>query len=336
MRHLTPALIAAALTAFVAVPALAQQPADSARMRTGRSYTQWFYEGKTDTLWALFTPEMRGHAPTAGDLAAFRGQIAIQLGAETAVVSESVADDGGVTVYTRIARFEKAPAPLRLVWATDAGGRVSGFGVRPAGPQGPAPSRFLDYTTKTALRLPFDGEWFVFWGGRTVEQNYHAAHAHQRFAYDLVVMRGGKSHDGDGKSLEQYYCWGRPILAPGAGTVSVAVDGLPDQEPGKMDPANAAGNHVMIDHGNGEFSLLAHLRRGSVAVRPGERVEAGRKIGECGNSGNTSEPHLHYHLQNTGVFGGGEGLPAQFAGYVADGRPVERGEPVRGQTIRPR
>lgn len=333
MRHLTPAIIAAALAA---APALAQQqPADTARMRTGRSYTQWFYEGKTDTLWALFTPEMRAAVPTAGDLAAGRGQIASQLGAETEVVSESVSGDGGITVYTRIARFEKAPGPVRVVWATDAGGRVSGFGVRPAGPQGPAPSRFLDYATKTALRLPFDGEWFVVWGGRTVEQNYHAAHATQRFAYDLVVMRDGKTHDGDGKSLEQYYCWGRPILAPGAGTVAVAVDALPDLEPGKMDPANPAGNHVIIDHGNGEFSLLAHLRRGSVA-RPGTRVEAGQKIGECGNSGNTSEPHLHYHLQNTGVFGTGEGLPAQFTGYVADGQPVERGEPVRGQTIRPR
>jgi murein DD-endopeptidase MepM/ murein hydrolase activator NlpD len=92
---------------------------------------------------------------------------------------------------------------------------------------------------------------------------------------------------------------------------------------------------VILDHGNGEFSLLAHLRRGSVAVRPGATVAAGQKLGECGNSGNTSEPHLHYHLQNTAVFGRAEGLPAQFMVYTADGRPVTRGEPVRGQTIHP-
>jgi len=331
MRHLALGIVAAVLAA---APALAPQPAaDTARMRTGRAYTRWFYEGKTDTLWALFTPTMRGYAPRAQDLAAFRGQVASQFGAETEVVSESVAVDSGRTAYTRVARFDRAGGPVRVFWRTDAGGRVSGFAIRPAGP---ATSRFLDYTTKTALRLPFEGDWFVVWGGRTQAQNYHVVDSGQRFAYDLLVMRDWKTHGGDGKTLEQYYCWGLPILAPGAGTIATAVDGLPDQEPGKMDPANPPGNHVVIDHGNAEFSLLGHLKRGSVAVRPGDRVEAGRQIGECGNSGNTSEPHLHYHMQNTGVFGRGEGLPAQFTGYVADGLPVERGEPVRGQTIRPR
>jgi murein DD-endopeptidase MepM/ murein hydrolase activator NlpD len=92
---------------------------------------------------------------------------------------------------------------------------------------------------------------------------------------------------------------------------------------------------VILDHGNGEYSLLAHLRHGSVAVAAGARISAGDKVGECGNSGNTTEPHLHYHLQDTPVFGRAEGLPAQFTGYVADGRPVARGEPVRGQTIHP-
>jgi murein DD-endopeptidase MepM/ murein hydrolase activator NlpD len=94
------------------------------------------------------------------------------------------------------------------------------------------------------------------------------------------------------------------------------------------------GNHVIIDHGNGEFSLLAHLRRGTLAVELGQTVTAATPLGRCGHSGNTSEPHLHYHLQDTAVFGKGVGLPAQFQGYVADGEAVARGEPVKGQTIR--
>ncbi|HEX8693895.1 MAG TPA: M23 family metallopeptidase [Longimicrobium sp.] len=332
MRHVTPCLLAALLAA---APAAAQDgaAADTARMRTGRTYTQWFYEGKTDTLWALFTPAMRAAVPTAAQLAAAREQLAGQLGAEAAVVRESAREDDGIVTYVRVVRFQQGPQ-LQLRWSTDREGRIAGFMVRPH--RDAAPSRFLDYATKTTLRLPFEGEWYVFWGGRTEEQNYHVIAADQRFAYDLVVMRGGKTHDGDGSALEQYYCFGRPILAPAAGTVVTAVDSLADQAPGRMDRAHPAGNHVILDHGGGEFSLLAHLKRGSVAVRAGERVEAGRKLGECGNSGNTSEPHLHYHLQNAGEFGRGEGLPAQFTGYVADGRPVERGEPVKGQTIRPR
>ncbi|HEX6751515.1 MAG TPA: peptidoglycan DD-metalloendopeptidase family protein [Longimicrobium sp.] len=324
------AFAAAALLA--AAPAVAQQ-ADSAQMETGRRYTRWFLEGNTDTLWALLTPRMRERMTTPQQLAAFRGQFAGQVGSETQIASESVRQDGGVTFYERVSRFATAPIAFRITMATDAAGKIAGFLIRPEQPV--AESRFMDYTTKTALRLPFDGEWYVFWGGRTREQNYHVIAPDQRFAYDLVVRRNGVTHEGDGSRLEQYYCWGRPILAPGAGTVVVAVDSLADLSPGQRDPAHAAGNHVIIDHGNGEFSLLAHMRRGSVAVRPGAAVTAGQKLGECGNSGNTSEPHLHYHLQNTGVFGRSEGLPAQFTNYTADGQPVARGEPVRGQTIHP-
>jgi murein DD-endopeptidase MepM/ murein hydrolase activator NlpD len=308
---------------------LAAQEGDMARMETGRRYARWFLEGNTDTLWARFTPRMRQAVPTAARLAAFRAQFLGEVGAEAEVASESARREGELTVYARVSRFAAAPNPFRITVTTDGEGKVAGFLVRPE-PQVPA-----DYATRTPLRLPFEGEWYVFWGGRTREQNYHVAHLDQRYAYDLVVRRNGATHEGDGSRVEQYHCWGRPILAPGAGTVAVAADSLDDQAPGRMDRAHPPGNHVIIDHGNGEFSLLAHLRRGSVAVRPGARVAAGDKVGECGNSGNSSEPHLHYHLQNTAVFGRGEGLPAQFTGYTADGVPVARGEPARGQTIRP-
>ena len=93
------------------------------------------------------------------------------------------------------------------------------------------------------------------------------------------------------------------------------------------------GNHVIIDHGNGEFSFLAHFKKGTVAVKPGDAVKSSDLLGLAGNSGNSSEPHVHYHLQDTAVFGKGRGFPAPFNDYIADGKPVARGEPVKGQTI---
>jgi murein DD-endopeptidase MepM/ murein hydrolase activator NlpD len=141
------------------------------------------------------------------------------------------------------------------------------------------------------------------------------------------------SRKGDGTRNAQYYCFGQPILAPGAGKAVVVVDGLEDNVPGKMDREHPAGNHVVLDHGNGEFSFLAHFTKG-IQVGEGADVASGAVLGKCGNSGNSSEPHLHYHLQSTPVFREGEGLPAQFLEYVADGKEVARGEPTRGQTIR--
>lgn len=301
-------------------------------LETGRRYTSWFYAGETAKLWEKFTPEMRQALGTAEGLAQFREQVRSQAGEETQVVSEQVTPSPPFQVYSRTVKMSKAPMPILVQWTLDASGNVAGFFIRPV--QEPAPSKYLEYQTKTPLRLPFEGEWFVFWGGRTEAENYHVVAPDQRFAYDLLILKDGKSHTGDGTALEQYHCFGQPILAPGAGKVAVAVDGLPDQKPGEMDPSKSPGNHVVIDHGNGEFSFLAHLKKGSVAVKKGDAVKPGDRIGLCGNSGNTSEPHLHYHLQTTERFGDGEGLPAQFLDYLADGKKVERGEPKRGQTVR--
>jgi murein DD-endopeptidase MepM/ murein hydrolase activator NlpD len=212
-----------------------------------------------------------------------------------------------------------------------------------------APSRFLDYETKADLRLPFEGAWFVAWGGRTLAQNQHAISQDQRFAVDLLVLRpslqpspgliaewsAGKSHRSDGSRNEHYYCYGRPILAPGDGQVVDVKDGLPENKPGKFE-ANHPGNYLVIDHGRNEFSMMAHLKPGSIKVSVGERVVAGQQVAACGNSGRSSEPHLHYHLQNSPRWFDGEGLPAQFQAFEADGQLVQRGEPRRGQLVRGR
>jgi murein DD-endopeptidase MepM/ murein hydrolase activator NlpD len=201
----------------------------------------------------------------------------------------------------------------------------------------PAPTNFLDYETKTALHLPFIGEWYVYWGGRSLAQNKHAVARDQRLAYDfLILARGhaGQSYRGSGESNIDYYCFGQPIYAPADGIVVKTENELPDNRPGEMNPKAALGNCVILDHGSGEFSFFAHFQQGTVVVRTGDRVRSGQFLAQCGNSGNSSEPHLHYHLQNTSIPFRGDGLPAFFVEYFADGKPVSWGEPVARQTVR--
>jgi murein DD-endopeptidase MepM/ murein hydrolase activator NlpD len=330
------ALAALPLAASAQSAAQATPAADASAkpgMPEGRELSRLFLAGDTAAVWARMAAPMREGLGDAGALAQFRAQLARELGEEQSVLDEQAVEQSGLRIYLRVARWSKVPMPIVMQWAVDGDGKVQGFFVRPQ-PEA-APSPHLGYQTKAHLRLPFDGAWYVFWGGHDISRNYHAAVRGQRFAYDLVKRVDGSSHRGDGKALEDYYCWNQPILAPADATVLEAVDGLPDQAIGTRNPEAVAGNHVMLDLGHGEYAMLAHMRQGSVAVKAGQQVAAGDELGRCGNSGNTSEPHLHFHLQDAPDFGEGDGLPAFFEHYTADGKAVERGEPVQGQTIAP-
>lgn len=293
-----------------------------------------FHAGAVQPLWEAATPELQAAFGSPGALADLRAG----LGDEVERLSERFEDLPGHALLTRTARWSMAPdTALQTLVTLDAEGRLAGFHLRPR-PEA-APSPHADYRTRADLRLPVavpaEGAWFVYWGGREIEDNYHAADPGQRFALDLLVVRDGASHRGDPARVESYHCWGEPVLAPAAGTIVAATGDLPDQPIGGSDPANPAGNHVVIDLGQGEYLFLAHLQQGSQRVAAGDRVTPGQPLGLCGNSGNTSEPHLHAHLQTTPRLGRGLGLPMQFQDYVADGEPVARGEPRRGQIIAP-
>jgi hypothetical protein len=196
-------------------------------------------------------------------------------------------------------------------------------------------------------RLPFAGAWIVVWGGNTEFQNYHARTPVTRHAYDVMIWKDGATYAGDGARNEQYHAWGQPALAPAGGTVVEVMDGLADLEPGLIsDPARAAGidptmhpagNHVMIQTGDDEYLLIAHLQRGTVRVAQGDRVRTGDVLGLVGSSGNSSEPHIHIHLQDQADFlePTAIGLPLVFTNYVANGAPVESGQPEQGDLIAP-
>jgi hypothetical protein len=329
-HHLAIAAVATVGSLLLAVPGRGDEDCPG----NGRLFSQWFLSGKAEQLWERFSPEMKSAAHGIEGLQGMMKQVSEQAGREAEILSETCESNGPVRIYTRLSRFDRRPAAITMRWAWDAKGVIVSGAVRPTAE--PAASAFLGYQTKTKLRLPFQGSWHVFWGGRSLADNYHVIARDQRFACDFLQLKNGVSHGGAGKTNAQYYCFGLPILAPGAGTVAAVVDSLPDNDPGSRDPVHPFGNHVIIDHGDGEFSVLGHLQRGSIRVALGQTLAAGDTLGTCGNSGNTSEPHLHFHLQNGPALGAADGLPAYFIAYSADGAAVGRGEPRKGQIVTPK
>ena len=180
----------------------------------------------------------------------------------------------------------------------------------------------------TELAAPFDGEWTTVNGGVTKATSHSWGLVSQRYAYDFVRIEDGDTHEGDGTRLEDYHAFGEPIRAPADGTVVATEDSLRDYpHPGtgwtEWKTWNIVGNYVVIKHGDGEYSLLAHLQEGSVTVEPGETVARGDVVGACGNSGNSSEPHLHFQLMDHHNFWIAAGLVPRFSD-VTRSRPDDR------------
>lgn len=175
------------------------------------------------------------------------------------------------------------------------------------------------YCAPMDFSLPFHGCWLVANGGVTPETSHSWEIPQQRYAYDfLIVDRDGRSFSGDdATNPEAYYCYGREILAPADGFVVALYADAPDSPVNKRRPVCAAddlrGNFVLLNHGSGVYSLLCHLKPGSIYVHVGQAVARGERIARCGNSGNTTEPHLHFQLQRGRDFCTAPSLPIPFA-----------------------
>ena len=195
------------------------------------------------------------------------------------------------------------------------------------------PSSYDGSPSSVRFRLPLEGSVRVAWGGVTADVNYHVILPPQRWGYDLLLTKQGKSFREDATRLQDYYCYDLPVLAPADGVVLTVRDGEPDVAIGQRREAETTlGNHVVLEVAPSEFLFIAHLRPGSVAVRQGERVHTRQQIGRVGNSGNSSEPHVHLHLQDTTRPYLGEGIPFYFHNYRQAGKFVERGMPQGGRS----
>ena len=161
------------------------------------------------------------------------------------------------------------------------------------------------------LAPPFEGEW-------TIYQACDGPHTHQglqRHALDFFKTFGGRSFRGEGLRLGDYYAYDQWVLSPAGGVVVGLCADLPDLPPGDADVRNCFGNHLLLDIGDGLCAVLAHLRRDSLLVGLGDRVQVGQRLAACGNSGRSPQPHLHLHLQR-GKTLGLPTIPFHLAGVV--------------------
>ncbi|TFU03559.1 M23 family metallopeptidase [Polymorphobacter arshaanensis] len=192
-------------------------------------------------------------------------------------------------------------------------------------------------TSKTQALFPVAGRSFA-----AVGASFHTPHrwaSIEEFAYDILMMTGNTTtYSGTGTKLADYAVFGKPVRAVADGKVVAAVGNGADnvamlKRPGETDEAYMVrlqqgqmallakgmaavlGNHVVIDHGNGEFSIYAHLKQGSVAVAPGAMVKAGESIGAVGSSGNSTEPHLHFQICDGPDIGSCQPIPISFIDY---------------------
>jgi murein DD-endopeptidase MepM/ murein hydrolase activator NlpD len=207
---------------------------------------------------------------------------------------------------------------------------------------------------KNKYIFPLRGVWYAGWGA-----SFHTGHrwaVPEEFALDIAkVGESGLSHKGDGTRFGDYYAYGADVIAAADGRVISAANDQPEdasamQRPNETQEAYFArlqkeqgerlakgltaitGNYVMIDHGKSEYSLYAHLQPGSVRVHVGDQMKAGDMIGKLGSSGNSTEPHLHFHVCDKPDPLMCAGIPVDFSNVTiqwADSpRPIQSGDVV--------
>jgi len=192
---------------------------------------------------------------------------------------------------------------------------------------------FMDYQTKTSLILPFKGILMVSNGGRNPETNSHirpieSGPQNQLYAYDFRTENTGKE-----KTLEDYPVFNKEIIAPANGIVIQIINGAMDVLPGERDRSVGVGNAIIIDHQNGEYSLICHFKYNSIKVKVGDKIKQGGILGLCGNTGNTTQPHIHFNLQDRPRMHLAHALPAQFKRILVNGIEKFNYEPIRSEVV---
>ena len=267
------------------------------------------------------------------------------IGPDIRLAGPKLDRDQALLVTSQVFAFNGARDTLRVRVHGNADGRAAEF----AGSI-PIESEFA----KNKYIFPLRGVWYAGWGA-----SFHTGHRWaipEEFALDIAKLGGdGLTHKGVGTRFDDYYAYGADVLAAADGRVTSATndqqeDSSAMQRPNETKQAYFArlqkeqgarlakgltaitGNYVMIDHGKNEYSLYAHLQPGSVGVHVGDQVKAGDVIGKLGSSGNSTEPHLHFHVCDKSDPLMCAGIPVNFSNIMIQWadlpRPIQSGDVV--------
>lgn len=195
------------------------------------------------------------------------------------------------------------------------------------------------YKSQIRYSLPFKGKWYVANGGVDKETSHSWFLPSQRYAYDFFIVNNEETtFVGEKNQLENYFCFAESVLAPADGVVVSVASHFPNTPiiaDGQVDCAasDVRGNHIIIRHSKHEYSMIAHLLPNSICVKKGDRIRRGQVIAQCGNSGNTSEPHIHFQIQYGKSFEISAGVPILFSHIVVDGTKVSQGFITNGHYV---
>ncbi len=283
-----------------------------------------YNNGNYDAIFSSFSGEMQGHLPldkTKGFLTGLKSQAGNIKGLVFKKYEQSYAS------YKTT--FERGIFTLNI--SIDGNSKINSFFIKPFTED----TQLKIERNTTKLILPFKNEWNVLWGGDTKELNYHVESPAQKNAFDILIKdEKGKTYKTDGKTNEDYYAFGKELVAPCNGEIVSAVDGVKDNKPGILNPIYLLGNSVIIKTANNEYLLFAHFKQNSIKVKQGQKVTQGQLLGLCGNSGNSSEPHLHFHIQNVEDMNIAIGIKCYFDRLMVNGKLKTDYSPIKGEKIK--
>jgi murein DD-endopeptidase MepM/ murein hydrolase activator NlpD len=235
-------------------------------------------------------------------------------------------DDKGSAVYT--AQF--GSTLMDLIYSLDETNKIRRFVITDPNFNQILPLK----VNKTKMVLPFDSTWYVFWGGLFEDNNYHVTSKSQKNAYDFVIRNEKNlAWKTDGKVNDDYYAFGQHIYAPCNGKVIAVTDGIADNTPGIMNAEDLTGNTIIIKTNKNEYLLLAHFKNQTIRVRKDDKIKKGQLLGLCGNSGNSSEPHLHLHMMNVAGSKEAEGIQVRFRKLFVNGKLYRNYAPIKGERV---
>ena len=283
-----------------------------------------YNQSNYDSIFALFSIEMQNALPIDKTEEFFKG-LKSQAGQITQREFINFENQSYASYKTK---FERGLFAVNI--SVDNNSKINGLFVKPFKTNNlPKIER-----NQTKLTLPFNETWNVFWGGDTKDLNYHVDNEAQKNAFDFLILdKSGKSYKTDGKTNEDYYAYGKELLSPCDGEIVLVIDGVKENIPGELNYFDLGGNTIILKTANNEYLVFCHLKHQSIKVKEGQKVFRGQLLGLCGNTGHSSEAHLHFHIQNVEDINKATGVKCYFDKIIVNGQLKNDYSPVKNEII---